>query len=346
MSIATEERQERSGAVRSIATKVGLIAAGMALAVGTGLALIPSASAVTTDLSTGTGAAATDPVWTLVSDPAGPVNAPATIVTTVPVVWTADIPTTKWISKSAAPDVAAPLGTYVFEASGSAAAAGMLSGSITADTSVQMDLVQGATTTLVNTFATGPATVNTVTSTPVAVGAYKVRLTLNRTTAGPAGVRAKLSVADVVVPPATTSPATVFHALAQPVRVYDSRSGTGPAANNDGRLAFGAVRAVSLADGYATSTATTKTPAVPAGAKSALVNLTVDATLASGFVSLNSSAATDPASSNINWFGDGQILANNNVVAVGPDGKIKMQAGGPGSAHVILDVIGYFTVPA
>ena len=125
--------------------------------------------------------------------------------------------------------------------------------------------------------------------------------------------------------------------------MYDSRTGTGSAANGDGPLAFGTTRTISLTQGYLTPSATTKVGAVPAGATSATVTVTIDGTTASGFLTLFAGNASQPASSSINWFGTGQILANMNIVALAADGTIKVTAGGPGSAQVILDVLGYYS---
>ena len=66
-----------------------------------------------------------------------------------------------------------------------------------------------------------------------------------------------------------------LHLLATPVRVYDSR----PGGTNDGPLAGGASRNISLAG-------TTTLPAVPAGATGAMVSLTLDSTVSSGFLAL------------------------------------------------------------
>jgi hypothetical protein len=122
-----------------------------------------------------------------------------------------------------------------------------------------------------------------------------------------------------------------LHLLAAPVRVYDSR----PGGTNDGPISGGATRVVSLAG-------TTATPAVPAGATGALVSLTLDATVSSGFLAMFSNAVTWPGNSNVNWYTNGQILAVTTVSAVDVDGKIKVLAGGPGSTQFIIDVIGYY----
>ena len=130
-----------------------------------------------------------------------------------------------------------------------------------------------------------------------------------------------------------------LHALPSPVRVYDSRSGTGPASTGDGPLAGGSSRAVGLASGFVGATLT---PAAPPGATAALISLTLDATVASGFLAVFSNAVPWPGNSNVNWYTGGQILAVTTVSVVDPLSRVRVQAGGPGSTHFIVDVIGYF----
>jgi hypothetical protein len=122
-----------------------------------------------------------------------------------------------------------------------------------------------------------------------------------------------------------------LHLLVAPARVYDSR----PGATNDGPLSGGATRVVSLAG-------TMAVPGVPAGAGGALVSLTLDATVSSGFLALFSNAVTYQGNSNVNWYTNGQILAVTTVTAVDATGKVKVLAGGPGSTQFIIDVIGYY----
>ena len=83
-------------------------------------------------------------------------------------------------------------------------------------------------------------------------------------------------------------------------------------------------------------------PDVPAGAAAALVNLTIDQTEASGFLSLFAADIPWPQTSSINWFGPGQTLASSVTVAVSPAQAIKILAGGPGATHVVVDLLGYY----
>ncbi|HKA03286.1 MAG TPA: hypothetical protein VKD67_03125 [Acidimicrobiales bacterium] len=120
--------------------------------------------------------------------------------------------------------------------------------------------------------------------------------------------------------------------LPSPVRVYDSRIGDGP-------LAGGSSRTVSLAEGTA---AGAPTPAVPTGATGALLSVTLDATVDSGFLSVFAAGLAYPGTSNANWFATGQILAVTTVSAVDAAAGVTLFAGGPGRSQVIIDVIGFY----
>jgi hypothetical protein len=122
-----------------------------------------------------------------------------------------------------------------------------------------------------------------------------------------------------------------LHLLATPVRVYDSR----PGGTNDGPLAGGGSRNISLAG-------TTTKPAVPAGATGAMVSLTLDSTVSSGFLALFAKGIPWPGNSNANWYTSGQILAVTTVTAVDTTAAATVLAGGPGSTQIIIDVIGYY----
>lgn len=132
-----------------------------------------------------------------------------------------------------------------------------------------------------------------------------------------------------------------LHILEAPVRVYDSRTGAGPASTGDGPLGAGAERAVSLANGFVAAVAT---PAVPAGATAALVTLTVANTTGSGFLGVFSNAlATWPGTSNINWSSAGQAIATTTVSGVDADAKVRLHSGGSVvGTDFLIDVIGYY----
>lgn len=117
-----------------------------------------------------------------------------------------------------------------------------------------------------------------------------------------------------------------------PRRAYDSRL-------QDGKLASGEDRTISL-EGLVGP--------LPTRAGSALVNVTVDQTEGAGFLTvwtpIGENGSARPATSNINWSADNEILANLAVVKlVGDhDPSFVISAGGPGRTHVIVDVMGVF----
>lgn len=314
--------------------------AAVALAGSAGVALVGSGSAQAASVTvvTGAGTGATDPTWT-VTPPAGSAT-PATVITTAPVGWTAAVTDAEWIGTSATPTTD-PAGTYVFATPVTAPAASTLAGSIASADPVTLALVQGSTVTpIAGTFGGSATTPTPVTfAGPLAAGNWTIRVTANHTdAAAPVGIVASFTLSDGTVEPE----ATQFHALPVPIRVYDSRTGTGPAATGAGPMLSGTTRTVSLRQGYDSPSATVKIAAVPADATSALVNVTIDGTTASGFLTVYSAAVAQPASSSINWSATGQILANMNVVVLGDDGSVKITAGGGGSTQVIVDVLGYY----
>jgi hypothetical protein len=114
-----------------------------------------------------------------------------------------------------------------------------------------------------------------------------------------------------------------------PVRKYDTRApGTG------GKMSVGQTRNVSLL------------PQVPAGAKAALVNVTVASTEGfSGFLALYAAGTPRPGTSNINWALPNLNVANSATVAVSPASAISIFCGGSPNnrAHVIVDLVGYYS---
>jgi hypothetical protein len=114
-----------------------------------------------------------------------------------------------------------------------------------------------------------------------------------------------------------------------PRRAYDSRF-------QDGKLASGQERGVSLEGVLASS------------AGSALINITIDQTEGSGYLTVWAPVGEDgaeiPATSNINRSTGNEISANLAVVKlVGDHGdSFAIRASGQGSTHLIVDVMGYF----
>ncbi len=131
-----------------------------------------------------------------------------------------------------------------------------------------------------------------------------------------------------------------FQAVA-PLRVYDSRLPMTPDTN--GKLASGANRTVSVANGRDLTTgATTIVPFVPTNASAIAYTLTAVDTTAQGFLSVNPGGNTVVASSTINWSAPGEVLANTSIVSLGPNRTVTVIAGGGGSANFAIDVVGWY----
>jgi len=82
---------------------------------------------------------------------------------------------------------------------------------------------------------------------------------------------------------------------------------------------------------------------VPASNVSAVVlNVTVTATTAGGYLSVYPTGTTKTTASNLNWNSAGTTIPNLVVVKVGDGGKVSLYQSGPGTAQVIADVAGYF----
>lgn len=112
--------------------------------------------------------------------------------------------------------------------------------------------------------------------------------------------------------------------LISPVRIQDSR--------------------VSEPDKY--DTTAQDTLAVPglAGKHGVIVNVTVTETEGAGFFRVAEDIEAVPTTSNINWYADGQTVANLAMVKVTPTAAgIAVQGGGDGRAHLIVDVLGFIT---
>lgn len=126
-----------------------------------------------------------------------------------------------------------------------------------------------------------------------------------------------------------------------PVRVYDSRQ---PAYPNSGLLAPNGQRTISVADGRDASGTVTTPDAVPPGASAIAFNVTVTGTTGPNFVSVVPGDATGYTTSSINWSAADQSVANGSIVRIDGSRQVKVFGGDQsGSAHVIIDVGGYFT---
>ncbi|MEU9299964.1 PKD domain-containing protein [Streptomyces sp. NPDC048269] len=81
---------------------------------------------------------------------------------------------------------------------------------------------------------------------------------------------------------------------------------------------------------------------VPASAKAVALNVTVTEPNTAGHLTVFPSGGSAPNSSNLN-FSAGQTIANSVIVPVGPDGKISVRNGAWAGAHVVVDVVGYYS---
>lgn len=116
-----------------------------------------------------------------------------------------------------------------------------------------------------------------------------------------------------------------------PARVYDSRLSGGP-------LSVSGLRTISIAS------ATTGGTVVPSGATAVAYNLTVTATVGTGWLGVIPAGSTFGGTSSINWFGPGQTLANGGIVKLGGDRQCDVWIGGKagGSTEFIVDITGYY----
>lgn len=125
-----------------------------------------------------------------------------------------------------------------------------------------------------------------------------------------------------------------------PVRVYDSRL---DASNGRGPMTSGSSRLVSVANGIDLTTGVVSlTDVVPAGATAIAYNLTVVDTGGSGFLAVTAGSSTTFRASSINWSASGQILANGQLAPLDGERRVRIFAGGGGTAHVLVDVQGYY----
>lgn len=112
--------------------------------------------------------------------------------------------------------------------------------------------------------------------------------------------------------------------LITPVRIQDSR--------------------VDEPDKYDTSAADTLLVPGLEGKHGVILNVTVTETEGAGFFRVADDIEPVPTTSNINWYADGQTVANLAIVKITPPNSgIAVQGGGDGRAHLIVDVLGFIT---
>jgi hypothetical protein len=124
-------------------------------------------------------------------------------------------------------------------------------------------------------------------------------------------------------------------ALRTPVRVFDSRNRGAPL--NGNKLASGQSVAVTVSSAFGD---------IPSGfANLVFVNCTITGTEGSGYLVVRGSDLTGdlplPNTSNINWSGPNQTLANLVLTTVGGENALEVHCDGGGRTHVIVDVQGY-----
>ncbi len=126
----------------------------------------------------------------------------------------------------------------------------------------------------------------------------------------------------------TPPPATSFHTV-QPCRVFDTRGANGT---------YGGPY---LYAGQARSWVVTGRCGIPATAKSIAGNLTATGATAAGSVRLVPGGAPATGTATV-AFRAGQTRANNVTMPLGPTGNLVVDGLPTGTAHVILDVVGWF----
>jgi hypothetical protein len=158
-------------------------------------------------------------------------------------------------------------------------------------------------------------------------------------TAGIAGAGSALALAPTAA--GLTRPATAttsdggLVALRTPVRVFDSRIVAAPL--NGQKLRSGQSTAVTVSAAFGD---------IPSGfANLVFVNCTVTQTEGSGYLVVRGSDLTGelplPNTSNVNWTGPNQTVANLVLTTVGGENALEVHCDGGGATHVIVDVQGY-----
>lgn len=79
----------------------------------------------------------------------------------------------------------------------------------------------------------------------------------------------------------------------------------------------------------------------PVGYQGVILNVTVTATEGFGFFRIADEFVEPAPTSNVNWYADGQTVANMAIVSTPSSSGIVVQGGGDGLAHLIIDVMGF-----
>jgi hypothetical protein len=100
---------------------------------------------------------------------------------------------------------------------------------------------------------------------------------------------------------------------------------------------------VSVADKFNLLTGAVTRDFVPLGATAVFANVTIADTTTSGYLTINPGGVTTGGASTINWSGDGLAIANGVVLTLNAATRgVTILQGGPGSANVLIDIIGYY----
>ncbi|HET9171129.1 MAG TPA: PKD domain-containing protein [Actinospica sp.] len=160
--------------------------------------------------------------------------------------------------------------------------------------------------------------------------------TATHTYASPGTYTVTLTAIDAHADSATTS-VTITTAGSDytaygPVRLLDTRSGTGGVSSP--LTSAAPIRLKVAGNG-----------SIPANVTAVAMNVTVTNASGYGNVAVNPDGATPSGTSNLNY-GSGQTVANMVIVPVGKDGYVSFSKQGPGAVAVIADAAGYYTPTA
>ena len=104
-----------------------------------------------------------------------------------------------------------------------------------------------------------------------------------------------------------------------------------------------ASRVISVKDGRNSAGGVTAADVVPDGATAVSFNVTATGTTGPNFLSVVPGDAAGFTTSNLNWTGAGESIANGGIVKLDATRQVKVFIGAnTGSTHVIIDVSGYY----
>ncbi|MEM8747671.1 MAG: hypothetical protein AAGF91_13295 [Actinomycetota bacterium] len=137
--------------------------------------------------------------------------------------------------------------------------------------------------------------------------------------------------------PAATTPAGQTFTPLDPFRAYDSRLDSG------GRLDADSERTIVVKDARDLTTGDVVTAdVIPTGTTAIAFNLTAIGTEGIGFLAVTPGSASTFGASAVNWVGP-TTIANSGIVTVDGSLQAKVFAGPGGSAHLALDITGFWS---